>query len=427
MENAKTLVDKCKEAYKEIRKNSLEVFKNVSRRGSVDNCKEVKSCNCDAGNDNPQDFIRLVDQNVVVNEQDREEGELNCYLRDVLGLTSRPISLGASKIRLRLEYRDKKLDEFKVVSMLGVGSFGKVQLVQDEAKPERVYALKVLLKANVVRRSQQQHVMNEKRILIGINSPFIIQLYKTFRDDRYVYLLMEVCLGGELWTKLRDDGRFDETTARFYAACVVEALDYLHERSIAYRDLKPENLLMDARGYVKLIDFGFAKLIGSSGKTKTLCGTPEYVAPEVILDEGHDCSVDFWSLGILIYELSTGYPPFTNSEDTLELYQEILDGFDTFKFSKHVTDETKSIIKKLCKQTPKERLGAQRAGFMGIRRHKFFKGFHWLRLQNRTMQPPFRPKIENKLDTSNFDECDNSEDEEDLVDEFSGWDEYFGS
>jgi len=372
-------------------------------------------------------FIRLVDnQNVVVAEKDEEE-ELSTYLRDILGLTSRPISLGASKIRLRLEYRDKKLDEFKVVSMLGVGSFGKVQLVQDEAKPERVYALKVLAKANVVRRSQQQHVMNEKRLLIGINSPFIIQLYKTFKDDRYVYLLMEVCLGGELWTKLRDDGRFDEETTRFYAACVIEALDYLHERNIAYRDLKPENLLMDARGYVKLIDFGFAKLIGASGKTKTLCGTPEYVAPEVILDQGHDCTVDFWSLGILIYELSTGYPPFTNSEDTLELYQEILDGFEGYKFSKHISDETRSIIKKFCKQIPKERLGAQRAGYMGIRRHKFFKGFHWLRLQNRTMQPPFRPKIENKLDTSNFDECDNSEDDEDLVDEFSGWDEYFGS
>lgn len=126
-----------------------------------------------------------MNQDVVVEAEKDEEAELSSYLRDILGLTSRPISLGASKIRLRLEYRDKKLDEFKVISMLGVGSFGKVQLVQDEAKPERVYALKVLLKANVVRRSQQQHVMNEKKILIGINSPFIIQLYKTFRDDRW--------------------------------------------------------------------------------------------------------------------------------------------------------------------------------------------------------------------------------------------------
>jgi len=132
------------------------------------------------------------------------------------------------------------------------------------------------------------------------------RLYRTFRDRKYVYLLMEACLGGELWTILRDRGWFDDNTTKFYVACVVNAIEYLHGRGIIYRDLKPENLLLDAKGYVKMVDFGFSKRIAEGSKTWTFCGTPEYVAPEIILNKGHDRSVDFWSLGVLMCELLTG-------------------------------------------------------------------------------------------------------------------------
>lgn len=131
-------------------------------------------------------------------------------------------------------------------------------------------------------------------------------MYKTFKDAKYVYMLLEACLGGEVWTILRDRSCFDEYTTRFITACVVEAFDYLHARGIIYRDLKPENLLLDGKGYVKLVDFGFSKRLGYSSKTWTFCGTPEYVSPETILNKGHDRAVDYWALGILMHELLTG-------------------------------------------------------------------------------------------------------------------------
>lgn len=131
-------------------------------------------------------------------------------------------------------------------------------------------------------------------------------MYKTFRDDRYVYMLLEACLGGEVWRLLRERGKFDEHTAKFIIACVAQAFDYLHPKGIVYRDLKPENLVFDSRGYVKLVDFGFAKTVGSGNKTGSFCGTVEYLAPELIRRQGHDTAVDYWALGILTHELLTG-------------------------------------------------------------------------------------------------------------------------
>lgn len=161
-------------------------------------------------------------------------------------------------------------------------------------------------KSQIVETRQQQHIMSEKEIMGEANCQFVVKLFKTFKDRKYLYMLMESCLGGELWTILRDKGHFDDATTRFYTACVVEAFDYLHARNIIYRDLKPENLLLDVQGYVKLVDFGFAKKLQSGRKTWTFCGTPEYVAPEVILNRGHDISADYWSLGVLMFELLTG-------------------------------------------------------------------------------------------------------------------------
>uniref|UniRef100_A0A1I8FAZ3 cGMP-dependent protein kinase n=1 Tax=Macrostomum lignano TaxID=282301 RepID=A0A1I8FAZ3_9PLAT len=157
------------------------------------------------------------------------------------------------------------------------------------------------------------------------------QMKKNHIDRKYLYMLMESCLGGELWTVLRDKGNFDDSTTRFYVGCVVEALHYLHRKGVVYRDLKPENLLLDSAGYCKLTDFGFAKQIGLSMKTWTFCGTPEYVPPEVILNKGHDLSADFWSLGILMFELLTGTPPFAAS-DPMKTYNIILRGIDAIDF-----------------------------------------------------------------------------------------------
>jgi len=199
-----------------------------------------------------------------------------------------------------------QLADLKTVATLGVGGFGRVNLVR-HSPTDRVYALKVMNKAHVREMHQQEHVLNERHILITCHSDFIVRLHRTYRDEHRLYMLMEYCPGGEVWTALRNWGRFDEPTARFYVAAAVEAFDYLHRRLILYRDLKPENMLLDANGWPKLADFGFAKRLKTSEqRTWTFCGTAEYVAPEIILNKGQDTAVDLWALGIFTYELLSG-------------------------------------------------------------------------------------------------------------------------
>lgn len=188
--------------------------------------------------------------------------------------------------RINEEFAKIRLSDLNILTTLGVGGFGRVELVQIASEPGRSFALKQMKKAQIVETRQQQHIMSEKEIMAEANCQFIVKLFKTFKDKKYLYMLMESCLGGELWTVLRDKGHFDDATTRFYTACVVEAFDYLHSRNIIYRDLKPENLLLDNQGYIKLVDFGFAKRLQTGRKTWTFCGTPEYVAPEVILNKG---------------------------------------------------------------------------------------------------------------------------------------------
>ena len=297
------------------------------------------------------------------------------------------------KTRLDAKYESVKLVDLQVISTLGVGGFGRVELVTLKEDRSTSYALKVMKKAQIVETRQQQHILSEKNIMMESNCQFIVKLYKTFKDSKYLYMLMEACLGGELWTVLRDQGHFDETTTRFYTGCVVEAFDYLHSRNIIYRDLKPENMLLDRFGYVKLTDFGFAKkLLPPGRKTWTFCGTPEYVAPEVILNRGHDYSADYWSMGVLMFELLTGTPPFTGP-DPMKTYNIILKGIDAIEFPRGISRNAASLIKKLCRDNPAERLGYQRGGIDEIKKHRWFDGFYWDGLRNRELCPPIIPKV----------------------------------
>ncbi|XP_050076806.1 cGMP-dependent protein kinase, isozyme 2 forms cD5/T2 isoform X3 [Anopheles maculipalpis] len=321
------------------------------------------------------------------------------------------------------EFREVKLSDLRVISTLGVGGFGRVELVQLAQDKSRSFALKQMKKAQIVETRQQQHIMSEKEIMSEANCDFIVKLYKTFKDRKYLYMLMESCLGGELWTILRDRGHFDDGTTRFYTACVVEAFDYLHSRNIIYRDLKPENLLLDVSGYVKLVDFGFAKKLQSGRKTWTFCGTPEYVAPEVILNRGHDISADYWSLGVLMFELLTGTPPFTGA-DPMRTYNIILKGIDAIEFPRNITRNASALIKKLCRDNPTERLGYQRGGISEIQKHKWFDGFYWEGLRNRSLPPPILPKVQSVVDTANFDDYPADPDGP-PPDDLSGWDDDF--
>ncbi|KAM7353738.1 cGMP-dependent protein kinase for isoform 2-T5 [Cochliomyia hominivorax] len=325
--------------------------------------------------------------------------------------------------KINEEFRDVNLTDLRVIATLGVGGFGRVELVQINGDTNRSFALKQMKKAQIVETRQQQHIMSEKEIMGEANCQFIVKLFKTFKDKKYLYMLMESCLGGELWTILRDRGNFDDSTTRFYTACVVEAFDYLHSRNIIYRDLKPENLLLDEKGYVKLVDFGFAKKLQSGRKTWTFCGTPEYVAPEVILNRGHDISADYWSLGVLMFELLTGTPPFTGS-DPMRTYNIILKGIDAIEFPRNITSNARNLIKKLCRDNPAERLGYQRGGISEIQKHKWFDGFYWWGLQNRTLEPPIKPTVRSVTDTANFDDYP-PDPEGPPPDDVTGWDKDF--
>ena len=208
--------------------------------------------------------------------------------------------------------------DLRVHNVLGVGTFGRVKLVV-HTPTDTPYALKCMRKGQIIALKQVEHVMNEKKILAMCDHPFLLRLAGAYQDSDEIYMLLELALGGELFTILRERVMFDEPVARFYAANVCAAFEYLHDRKIVYRDLKPENLLLDSDGYLKVVDFGFAKII--SERTWTLCGTPEYLAPEIISNKGHNLSVDWWALGILIFEMLHGTPPFV-ADDPMDIYQQ---------------------------------------------------------------------------------------------------------
>lgn len=309
---------------------------------------------------------------------------------------------------------------------MGVGGFGRVELVELEYSKGKteVFALKYLKKIDMVQQQQQQHVFNEKNIMAKCNNNFIIQLYNTYKDTRYLYFLMEPCLGGDLWGLLQKHKCFDEKTSIFFAGCVVAAFEYLHERNIIYRDLKPENLMLDQKGYLKLIDFGFAKELKPGEKTWTFAGTPEYVAPEIILNKGHDKSVDYWALGIFIHELMCGRPPF-RGKDHLKTYTLILRGVEATEMPSKISKHAKDIIRKLCRQIPTDRLGNQKSGIVDIQKHTWFTSnkLDWNKLKDQSWSAPLVRKINNNNKLSNFDEC--PRDYDDPQEENSGWDDDF--
>jgi len=312
---------------------------------------------------------------------------------------------------------------------LGTGSFGRVRFAtykNDEDKNDKsignIYALKILKKAAIIRLKQVDHITSEKMILQQLSHPFIVALYATFHDTRYLYLVLEYVVGGEFFTHLRKHGRFNNEESKFFAAQITLIFEYCHEKNVIYRDLKPENILLAQDGYLKLTDFGFAKVI--EYRTYTLCGTPEYIAPEVLLNKGHGKPVDWWTLGILIYEMIVGYPPFVD-EDPMGIYQKILSG--KIVFPKFFDKNGKLLVKKLLTADLGKRYGNLAKGPKDIKECKWFGNYNWDNLFNK-VQPPgiaIKPKVKDAADTSNFEEYPDSEENPPVVspatDPFTEW------
>lgn len=290
-----------------------------------------------------------------------------------------------------------QLSNFRIIGRLGRGAFGLVRLVEHRSQPGQTYALKAVSKVKVVKSKQQSHILNEKRILMRMRHPFVTRLHGTFQDRDSLYFVLEPCLGGELFTILRTQTSFDEDTSKFYAATVVQIFEHLQDRSVVYRDLKPENLLLDSKGFLKLTDFGFAKEI--TKQTYTLCGTPDYLAPEIVLGKGHGKSVDWWTLGVLIYEMIAGYPPFYSNKP-MKTYAKILHA--RVKYPTHFSIEAADIVKRFLNRKPSERLGVIHGGAALIRRQAWFNGFDFKALMTQKMVPPIRPKVKDPTDIRNF-------------------------
>lgn len=320
-----------------------------------------------------------------------------------------------------LDLSDKKLTaaEFNQQKTLGTGAFGRVRFVI--YKPSgQFYALKTLKKASIIKMKQVDHMLSEKAILGALKHPFIVNLFGTFHDSRYVYLVLEYVVGGEFFTQLRKQGKLENDPAAFYAGQIGCIFEYVHSKNIIYRDLKPENILLNSDGYLKLTDFGFAKII--EHRTYTLCGTPEYIAPEVLLNKGHGKPVDWWTLGILIYEMIVGYPPFVD-EDPMGIYQKILSG--KIVFPKLFDKNAKSLVKKLLTAELSKRYGNLKNGVDDIKFHKWFKECAWEDLLEKRMAPPWKPTIKSETDTSNFEEYPDSDEQPPVVsakqDPFTDW------
>ncbi|XP_077461053.1 cAMP-dependent protein kinase catalytic subunit PRKX [Stigmatopora argus] len=296
-----------------------------------------------------------------------------------------------------------RLDDLVSIATVGTGTFGRVYLVRD--KNSRIfYALKQMRIPDVIRLKQEQHVHNEKAVLKEVNHPFLIQLFWTHHDECFLYMLMDYVPGGELFSYLRSRGRFSNATGLFYASEIVCAIEYLHSKDIVYRDLKPENILLDREGHIRLTDFGFAKKL--SDRTWTLCGTPEYLAPEVIQSKGHCRAVDWWALGILIFEMLAGHPPFFD-DNPFGIYQKILAG--KLDFPRHLDFYVKDLIKKFLVIDRARRLGNMKNGADDIKKHRWFKAIEWETVPLRKLKPPIVPKVSHEGDTTNFEVYPNDE------------------
>ncbi|CAL1712822.1 unnamed protein product [Somion occarium] len=294
---------------------------------------------------------------------------------------------GSGKIQIGLAFQPNNgqsltIDDFELITVIGKGSFGKV------------------MQQHIVERGEITHTLAERLVLARVNNPFIVPLKFSFQSAQKLYLVLAFVNGGELFHHLQREQRFDEERARFYSAELLLALEHLHELDVVYRDLKPENILLDYTGHIALCDFGLCKLnMKDSDTTNTFCGTPEYLAPEILYNQGYSKVIDWWTLGVLLYEMLSGLPPFFD-ENTDTMYQKILN--DPLVFGDEISPQARSILSKLLDRDPTRRLGVN--GADEIKSHPFFsQNIDFDKLLQKKIQPPFKPSVASPVDVSNFD------------------------
>ncbi|CAK7340012.1 unnamed protein product [Dovyalis caffra] len=293
------------------------------------------------------------------------------------------------------------LEDFEVLKVVGQGAFAKVYQVRRSDTSE-IYAMKVMRKDKIVEKNHAEYMISERDILTKVDHPFIVQLRYSFQTKYRLYLVLDFVNGGHLFFQLYRQGLFREDVARIYTAEIVSAVSHLHAEGIMHRDLKPENILLDADGHVMLTDFGLAKQFDENTRSNSMCGTLEYMSPEIVLAKGHDKAADWWSVGILLYEMLTGKPPFTGG-NRQKIQQKIIK--DKVKLPAYLSSEAHSFLKGLLQKEKSKRLGSGPGGSEEIKRHKWFKSINWKKLEAREIRPSFLPEVAGKHCVANFEEC----------------------
>lgn len=295
-----------------------------------------------------------------------------------------------------MKKRKATLDDFEFLKVLGKGTFGKVIMCREKATSQ-LYAIKILKKSVIIAKDEVAHTLTENRVLQKSRHPFLTHLVYSFQTPDRLCFVMEYVNGGELFYHLSKVRIFSEDRTRFYGAEIISALGYLHQNNIVYRDLKLENLLLDKDGHIKIADFGLCKedmYYGAS--TKTFCGTPEYLAPEVLEDNDYGRAVDWWGTGVVMYEMMCGRLPFYNRDPEV-LFELIL--VEEIRFPRTLSDNAKSLLKGLLIKNPKNRLGGGEDDVLEIMRHPFFTCINWQELAERKLTPPWKPDIQSETDT----------------------------
>jgi serine/threonine protein kinase len=291
------------------------------------------------------------------------------------------------------------LDDFEILRNLGRGTSGVVQLVRHKQN-SKLYAMKTMNKNLLAENNQIEQVLTERTVLLQTVHPFLVGAHYCFQTESNIFLVLDYVPGGELFVRLKTEGKFTEHRTRLYAAEILLGLGHLHSLGMVYRDLKPENILLDRDGHLKLTDFGLVKgKMDGGSTTSTFCGTPEYIAPEILEEVPYTRSVDWWSFGILVYEMLVGVTPFYN-ENTNRLYHAIL--HDGINFRREVSEVAQDLISKLLMKVPGERLGAGEDDYEEVMAHPFFSEFDWEDVMEKRIVPGWVPNIRADTDVSNF-------------------------